>query len=541
MLSRSKSNDAEQSSPFVSSLPVGSRELALEKASRIGSTLRSLFRVANAADASSQLKNATSQMKVFIFLLVVLSLCYFSVLTTPYALSDDYISLWGVLSGHHWLLKLDIAGGRPVLGVLVWFLLSFARDIGDLRYIRLLTVIFVALLGWRVYRTSSCDDWSWQDAGLLSVTMVTLPPFQVFVSWAANGSYTLAALSASAAFYLAEASLTARKPGYKWGLAAGSVALMVLGLTINQPGAMFFWVFAAIVLFRRDATGAYVYQRLLWYIALVFAGLGVAFGVYKLGVAKYGFLLPPARSHLTADVTGKALWFIRWPLVDALNLAWLSSSPWVAACVAATVSAGMILYFHGSIRERLWQYVGALSLIPLSYLPNLVVAEDWSAYRTQVALSSLLLVYTFFALYGYTRLLRPRIANQVFTVVLGVLALAAVLLASYNVEMCFAFPQSLELRLMRSQLASRNLARVRSIYVIGATWRDSIAPTERYDEFGLPFSAQPWAPGAAVHLLLRERGGAWSKIPVEVAPVGGPITPPHGALVVDMRKLAHFR
>ena len=138
-------------------------------------------------------------------------------------------------------------------------------------------------------------------------------------------------------------------------------------------------------------------------------------------------------------------------------------------------------------------------------------------------------------------LLRPRVANQVFTVVLGVLALAAVLLASYNVETCFAFPQSLELRLMRSQLASRNLARVRSIYVIGATWRDSIAPTERYDEFGLPFSAQPWAPGAAVHLLLRERGGAWSKIPVEVAPVGGPIKPPHGALVVDMRKLAHFR
>jgi hypothetical protein len=63
----------------------------------------------------------------------------------------------------------------------------------------------------------------------------------------------------------------------------------------------------------------------------------------------------------------------------------------------------------------------------------------------------------------------------------------------------------------------------------------------RYDEFGLPFSAQPWAPEPAVNLLLRELGYPRGGMPVKAAPVGGPINPPDGALVVDMRKLANFR
>jgi len=65
---------------------------------------------------------------------------------------------------------------------------------------------------------------------------------------------------------------------------------------------------------------------------------------------------------------------------------------------------------------------------------------------------------------------------------------------------------------MRSQLTSGNLAQARSINVIGSTWRDSVAPMVPYDEFGIPFSAQPWAPGAAVHHLLRESSSIVSRM-----------------------------
>jgi hypothetical protein len=56
-----------------------------------------------------------------------------------------------------------------------------------------------------------------------------------------------------------------------------------------------------------------------------------------------------------------------------------------------------------------------------------------------------------------------QIAAQVITVVLGVAALGTMLLAAHNVQTYFAFPLSLELRLMRSQLTSGNLRQARSI------------------------------------------------------------------------------
>jgi hypothetical protein len=484
-------------------------------------------------------KPPLSGRQVFALLLALLSLCYISVLATSYAGSDDYLLLWVAPSGVSWRLHLEIAIGRPMNGILVHFLFSRMGDIGDLCYIRFLSVTLIATLAWAVYRTSLEAGWHWRDAFFLSLITAMLPPFQVYASWAETVQYPLAAISAAAAFYMAEWGLKEQRPGPKWSLATGSALFILLSITIVQPGAMFFWVFAAIALFKPDAHIPCLLHHLLWYGAIVATGMILGFCVYEVGVAKYGFLLPAERAHLTKDVLGKALWFVQLPMVDALNLINLRSNLSFACGVAIVGSCGMVLYFRGDIKERLLKVAIALCLIPMSYLPNLLTGENWSSYRTQLALTSLVLVYACFALNGYVRLLYRRIGDQVQTVVLGVAAFAAMLLATYNVQAYWAFPLSLELRMMKSQLTSGNVRDARTIYVIGSNWMDSVAPTVRYDEFGLPFSAQPWGSEPAVHVLLREMG--YLSVPVQIAPVGGPIKPPDGALVVDMRKLVDFR
>lgn len=67
-----------------------------------------------------------------------------------------------------------------------------------------------------------------------------------------------------------------------------------------------------------------------------------------------------------------------------------------------------------------------------------------------------------------------------------------------------------------------------------------IAPGARYDEFGMPSSAKPWAPTAAVYLLLREIDPSRAELPIRLAPAGAPAPPP-GAFVVDMRRLLDAR
>ncbi len=478
---------------------------------------------------------------VFAVLLGILCLCYLPVLITPYALSDDYAVLaafrFGV--GASFERQFRFSGGRPVLAFLADLFFRFVPNIGGLRYVRLLSLIFVALLAWSIYQAAKSTGHARRAGFLVAVIVVTLPPFQILMSWAANASYFLAALTAGAALYGAEWALRTPTPSHKWGLVAASILLMLLAITNFQPGAMFFWVFAVLVMFKPSATAISAVRRLLWYSGIAAAGLVLGFVVYKLGMLKYGYLASPMRSQLSSDPLAKANWFVHWPLRDALNLIKLNPSSGVAIGVAVFVSAGLVLYFQGEPGERLCKYVLALVVVPLSYLPNLVVAEDWSSYRTQIALAPLILVYFFFALCGYTRLLQRRAAEQVLIAVLSLSAVTSVLVAAHNVQTYLAIPQMIELTLMRSQITSGDLAVARSIYIIGA--HDSIAPPERYDEFGVPFSAAPWGARSAAYLVLREVDPVQDSIPILVAPVEGPINPPPDALVVDMRKLAYFR
>src|SRR5262249_25676237 len=270
----------------------------------------------------------------------------------------------------------------------------------------------------------------------------------------------------------------------------------------------------------------------------VLGGLVLGFCVYKWALVFYGHRLSPARAHLVQDVWGKALWFFRQPLMNALNLAKLSPKRWLAKAVALFIVGGLSQYFRGDVKGRLRQGMAAASLLPLSYLPNLVVEENWSSYRTLPALTSLVVVYVFLALWGYGKLLRGLTFTPVLTAVLGCAALASSLLAAYNVHAYFARPQLLELNLMRSQLARQDLAQASGIYIIGSKWQNFLAPAVRYDEFGYPSSSTLWAPKSAVYLLLRELSPERGNIPIELAPVGGSISPPPAALVVDMRKLS---
>jgi Glucosyl transferase GtrII len=384
--------------------------------------------------------------------------------------------------------------------------------------------------------------WSCYQSISLSVIVCTLPPFQMYASWAITAFFPFAAIVSGWAFSMAGQAFEERRPLYKWGLSSGSVLLMLLALTIYQPAAMFFWVFAAIGLFRRDATLSSVLCCFRWYSVIAFAGLLLGFGVYKLGMAIYGKeTLGPTRSSLTSDIWEKVYWFFTQPLLDALNVVNIFPERWPPLLIALFIGSGLLLYFRGEVKERLLQFVIALAIIPLSYLPNLMVAENWGPYRTQAALTSVIVVYAFLASWGYGRILRHPAITLIFTAGLGFAALASGLLAARNVSAYFAVPQSRELELMRAQLTQQNLSQVRGIYIICARWQDSIAPGVRYDEFGIPSSAQSWSPRAMAYLLLREMNLGRTSMPIEVAPADGPVNPPPDTLVVDMHKLLNLQ
>ena len=500
----------------------------------------------------NNMKSSVSDWSVFGFLFLVLSTVYAPVLLTSYAFYDDYVNLAAAIQGNSSeLLIKKTTEGRPLHAVLSNYL-SFPRvgDMADLRYLRFVGIVGLSVLAWSVFRVLVRTGWGGYPSVCVSVIIATLPSSQVYAAWATTAFFPYSALISGAAFILAERGFKSRRYFPKVAFGAGASFALLAALGIYQSTAMFFWVFAAVTVLRPDTELHDILRRICWYGLIVMVGSFLGFVVYAL--ASYLYIDELARGGLVQDIPRKIVWFFRDPLPNAMNFFSLSPAHWflpegvpfvdrlhravniaVAGSMFLFVLVGLGLYFQGSFKERLWKLGAAVSLLPLSYVPQLVAVHRSAVYRGLLSLASLLVVYMFLAFRGYAQQ-RPRLSPIGMNIGIGSIALACTLLATSNVRTYFVTPQVRELEVLRTQLASENLANARSIYLIRPNWRDTLAPLVRYDEFGSRSSAS-WAAHSMVFLLLREIAPEQVHLPVTVVPPDDPLEPPPDSLVIDMR------
>ncbi len=487
------------------------------------------------------------------------SLAVFSTsLLVPYGFTDSYDVLADAQAGT--LESIDahvVASGRPLYALLQHLAFASITNIDGFRYLRLAAAIAVGLLAWLFYLALRRAGMRQPFALTIPLLICATPPYEVYVGWETCAFFPYAAVLAGAALFAADHALKRRltKPGILAGSAA--VALLSLALMIYQPAAMVFWVFAAISLFGRPASLRSTAKRLGAYGLVMALTLAVEYlATLLLPGMMYG-TTPSGRAALVQHPLAKALWFIRQPLVDALNLWNLLPHVSIAGLMAVFTLAGLLLFLPGKPVERGGKFLLALALTPLSYLPNLVVQDDSSPYRTQAGLTSLVVLYACFALLGWlafafkAKLLKEALRKrQLSTGKLAMRLAAAVLvggalvgsaLAANNVTSYFVVPQAQELSIVAGHLNDAALAQATSIYIIGCTADDSLSPVVRYDEFGLPSCSQFWVPRPMVYLLLRELHPAQAHLPITFVRPGQPINPPPGSLVIDLRTLRLYR
>ena len=295
----------------------------------------------------------------------------------PYAFADDYSILWMVVSG------------KPS-SPLIQNILDWDALIGLIGIVVLALLLHRALVRARIAPTF---------AAVIALLVCTMPAFQVFDSYTELFVAPYAALLAGGASLLAVDAITDPR-GPVTNRSAGATGLLLGALMIYQPAAMFFWVFLAIAVVgaRRDAGRASRLARMHLSVGVV--ALGLEFLATKLtihflaGNADFGSTAgAPYRTNLTHDIVGKTRWFFGQPLKRSLNLFDLTPSVWLAVLVGVVAVGGILLWLlYWSPRPLLYLGIG-VSLVPLSYLPNLVVTENSATYRTQVALSSLIALY----------------------------------------------------------------------------------------------------------------------------------------------------
>ncbi len=484
---------------------------------------------------------------------VVLLGVFLPAVIASYGFADDYSILWMAVSGDPSpqfgkdIFAANATGGRPLAGILQSVFFAAAGTIDHLRFVRgagVLAIVALAMLfHWALVRSAIRPF----IAALITLFVCSMPAFQVYASWTVMFVSPYAMLLAAGSSLLAVSTLDAPRQVVPDRL-VGTVVMLIAALMIYQPAAMFFWVFFAVALVGAARNSA----RIVRVARIHFVVAGVAFGITFVATRLMTRMLGAEataghRTILTHDVLGKGRWFLEQPLNQALNLFELNpTSNWLALSVSIIAIVGIgVWLLRWSPRPILVAAI-AISLVPLAYLPNLVVADTWPPFRTQVALTSLVALYAWLGALGLWTavrdVLQDRVSQRVLTAtersVIGLSVFVVVLsltLAAIHVETLIVEPQTTELALLRSQVKEVPTGARRIGFVL-ADWRGGLTETVAYDEFGLPSSARPWASEPSVDLILREQGRLPRRHPTFlVYPPDASVFPPR-LPVVDIRQ-----
>ncbi len=493
---------------------------------------------ANQAVPNSPSTTTVSEWHVALAMTLLLLLTYSAVLMVPYAVTDDYVNYYYSKHGW-WLAWWGVPGGRIMDAVAVGLSFKATRYLADLRWLRLLGVIGIALLQWLLYRGVRRAGWPVVRAATFAVLVGVTPAFQVCAAWATLWPVFYSAALTGVAFSLSDRALATERARVRWALVAAVQVLLFVAITIYQVTAMFFVVFLAIDLFANGGKlPARPVRRLAWFGAMLGGGLVLGYLAFKVGMKLYPQYADTARAKLETSWLAKARWFWRAPLADAFQLFRMRPVAGLPLLVGAFITGGMWLFVPGTWRRRALTLLLAASLLPVAYLPSLMAAGYWNAYRTQFAITALVLLYGFCALQGYLGLLRRVAADRVVSHALGAATLLACLVAALNVTTLYVAPQMAEMRMIRGALSRTDLRTAKRIWIRGSSPASALAWT-RYDEWAQPSTAWRWALVPVAYGVAKEHVQGHMRIPISIS--DGPIKAGPREVAIDMSGLGTLK
>jgi hypothetical protein len=294
---------------------------------------------------------------------------------------------------------------------------------------------------------------------------------------------------------------------------------------------MMFWVFASISWIFSEKN--FVSKTT---IVIAFCIVGVSLLLDELTAKILPVILTNApnelpRTKVVSDIFSKILWFVLEPLVDSLNFSSIHRDQPIAIIMAGFIGFGLWSYWRiHAPRLRIQKAILALWLIPLCYLPNLLVQENWASYRTQIALTSLLVLYGIIAVIGWLQWLHQ---DHHISGLMTIIVVLTAWFAHRNVVSEFIKPQVEEIAYITSYLDHKSCLKTSQlIYLIPSKWQDSRASFVRYDEFGRPSSSAPWAIQGIVWIILRQENNPAAAKMVN-AKIGLPNDVSNGICVLD--------
>jgi hypothetical protein len=430
------------------------------------------------------------------------------VLTTGYGFLDDFLALYEAQTDPSPMHEVALLQGRPVAAVLDIVFFSFVHTIGDLTAMRCFSVFCLALLSALSFLVLRRAGYGRLPAWIFAIGLLWLPGTQVMASWAIllmGPAAMVSAVLAASCFSSAigpggSVSLQGRACAVRLALA---ILLLTVAVCAYQPAAMVFWPLVLLLLlspsrstfsFRQLTTGAVIAAA----IGLVAAAIEYAVVLTAAALITTAY----TRTALTHNVLGKLDYLAGTAFPRAFDPWQLTPDRSVALGSFVLLTLLVPLTVRGHLGRRLGALLLFLVAVPASYLPNIVVAENWASARSLVAAFVVPLAAATLIVQGLPPP-PPRI-GLLIGLAIGVLAVSA----GYNrVADYFSTPESAELALARAEVRPK-LDNLNAHYaILRSDFTETLAPGFSYDEFGIPSTYASWVPVPFTQILAQEQTG----------------------------------
>jgi len=488
-------------------------------------------------------------------LLLLLPLAtYWNTTFHDFGLRDDYANLREAHEEPGKILQFTASHARPVYGWLLQYSFEHIDEIAGLEWLRLAGAAGLGLAAAALFGLLLRVGWHWPAAGFAAAMTVLAPAAQIVAGWATAWPYPVAALLALGGFALANAN----REDYPWLRRTGAVLLVTASALIYQPNSLLYLVGIAAVL--PVLRGQPPLARLRWvgvHLVIVAAGLAVAFLIMKLSYVA-GVFTASNRIAFEADPVGKLGWFLREPLLNALNLLVLNDdggatrtmytvSAWITALLLAA-GLGVEGWRRGGWAGGFWLLLLAI-LLPTALVANLAAAERFATYRTIFALTAVVLIFLTLSWQNLCSL-AGRVGRIIEVSGYSILLTMAIVVARDHAYFLIALPQGEELQILQ-RIADRIVPREPPlrIYFVQPLSEDSPAEISYHDEFGALSTSgalvagSDWAPKEIFKHLIRQRFPDWTDRERYYQLQAGIQPPPKDQLfdlIIDMRQIRRF-
>lgn len=319
------------------------------------------------------------QEKIVKYLVLIIPfIIYAQVYITNYGYLDAYYFLDTLRAGGDNILLDAMSGGRDLSGILTQFLFQTFNTINKLKYIRFISVVFISIFSYLLYLILLECGYKKESAAFFSIISICMPAFQIYASWS-----VLVGAPISAIMALIASSLSIKNVNIKRFFA--QAFFILISLLFYQPTAMiFFSIFPIILHYKLTKKEARLVIFSFYYVLSGFVGMVLAYIAIRISPV-FGIVVSN-RASLDDNIYHKIHWFIFGPLINSTNIFMLKQ--FIIPIIVISLAFLYLLAGDKYVRKPIF-IISFIFMIPLSYIPNLVVHGDWASNRTTIGLQLL--------------------------------------------------------------------------------------------------------------------------------------------------------